>query len=108
MGDFCVKLGDCLVIFASHFGTLSGPLFGPFLDPFWGSFWAPFWIRFGINFGSRAGSIPGSVLDPSWDPWEIIAYGKPTRDEEPGRDDHLVNLLATKNLIAIKIKGTES
>ena len=43
----------------------------------------------------------------------IISYGKPARDEEPDRDDDLVNLLATKNLIVvninlivIKIRGT--
>ena len=60
------------------------------------------------------GSISGAVLDPFRDPfwtnlgipWEIIPYGKPARDEEPDRDDDLVNLLATKNLIAIKFKGT--
>ena len=52
-------------------------------------------------------------MDPTWDPLGIILHGEPARDEEPDRDDDLVNLLATKNLIAIninliaiKIRGT--
>ena len=78
-----------------------GLVLGPVLDPFWDPFLEPFWIH------------SGSGLDPFWDPLGIISYGKPTRDEEPDRDDDLVNLLATKNLIAIninliaiKIRGT--
>ena len=71
-----------------------GLVLGPVLDPFWDPFLEPFWIHFGIRF------------DPFGDPLGIISYGKPTRDEEPDRDDDLVNLLATKNLIAIKFKGT--
>ena len=96
----------CIRDSGTHFGTLPGPLLGPILSPFWGSFWDPFWIRFGIHFWSRSGSILGSVLDTFWDPLGIISNGKPARDEEPDRDDDLVNLLATKNLIAIKFKGT--
>ena len=42
-------------------------------------------------------------MDPTWDPLGIILHGEPARDEEPARDDDAVNLLVTKNLIAIKI-----
>ena len=53
--------------------------------------------------GTISGPNPGSVLDPTLDPLAIILHGEPARDEEPDRDDDAVNLLATKNLIAIYI-----